>query len=152
MCYLLHGKPFKANGKCFLFYLKSSFHSVDISVFVTTFRSCRENGLIRRIRLTSKLMASQPGLQAIMIHILFSISQSKSNQIMKFGQLIEYNKRNIFLQKVCWKWSKETSSKPVSFFYKSLTWGESKWSAAYFQHILIALDLPYNRNLYKALD
>ena len=34
-----------------------------------------------------------------MIHILPNISQSKGIQTMKFGQLIEYNKRNIFLQK-----------------------------------------------------
>ena len=43
---------------------------------------------------------SQPGLQTFAIHILPSISQSKGNQTMKFGQLIEYNKRNIFPQKV----------------------------------------------------
>ena len=67
-CYVLHWKAFKTNGKCFLFSLKSSFHSEHISVFVTTFWSCRENGLIRRIRLTSKFMASQPGLQTIVIH------------------------------------------------------------------------------------
>ena len=43
-------------------------------------------------------MTSQPGLQRIAIHILPNISQSKSNQTMKFGQLIEYNKRKaIFL-------------------------------------------------------
>ena len=48
-------------------------------------------------------MASQPGLQAIAIHILPDISQSEGNQTMKFGQLTEYNKRNIFLQKLCQK-------------------------------------------------
>ena len=48
-------------------------------------------------------MASQPGLQTIAIHILPNISQSKGNQTMKFDQLIEYNKRNIFLQKLCGK-------------------------------------------------
>ena len=42
-------------------------------------------------------MISQPGLQTITIHILSNISRSKGNQ-MKLGQLIEYNKRNIFLQ------------------------------------------------------
>ena len=41
-------------------------------------------------------MTSQPGLQAIAIHILPSISRSKGNQAMKFGQLIEYN---IFVEK-----------------------------------------------------
>ena len=34
-------------------------------------------------------MTSQPGLQTIAIHILSNISQSKGNQTMKFGQLIE---------------------------------------------------------------
>ena len=29
-CYLLHWKPFKNDEKCFLFHLKSSFHSQDI--------------------------------------------------------------------------------------------------------------------------
>ena len=41
-----------------------------------------------------------------MIHILPNISQSKGNQTMKFGQLIEYNKRNIFLQKSCFNINK----------------------------------------------
>ena len=39
---------------------------------------------------------SQLGLQTIAIHILPNISQSKGNQTKQFGQLIEYNKRNIF--------------------------------------------------------
>ena len=48
-------------------------------------------------------MTLQPGLQTIAIHILPNISQSKSNQTMKFGQLMEYSKINIFLQKLCGK-------------------------------------------------
>ena len=36
---------------------------------------------------------------------------------MKFGQVIEHYKRNIFLQKLCWKWGKETSSRPLFFFF-----------------------------------
>ena len=43
-------------------------------------------------------MTSQPGLKTITIDILPNISQSKGNQTMKFGQLIEYNKRNIFFK------------------------------------------------------
>ena len=43
-------------------------------------------------------MMSQPGLQEIAINILRHISQSKGNQITKFGQLIEYNKRKTFLK------------------------------------------------------
>ena len=97
---ILDWKPFKNDDKCFLFYLKSACHSQDILVFVTIFRSCKKNGLIRKISLTSKFMSSQPGLQTIAIHILPNISQSKGNQTLKFGQFIEYNKRNIFLQKL----------------------------------------------------
>ena len=48
-------------------------------------------------------MTSQPGLQTILIHILSNVSQGKGNQIMKFGQLIEHNKRNIFLKQLCGK-------------------------------------------------
>ena len=36
-CSLVHWKPFKNYEKCFLFYLKSSFRSQDIYVFVMTF-------------------------------------------------------------------------------------------------------------------
>ena len=43
-------------------------------------------------------MTSQPALQTFAIHILPNISQSKDNQKIKFGQLIDYNKRNIFLR------------------------------------------------------
>ena len=65
-----------------------------------TFWSCKKNGLVRKIRLISKFMTSQPGEQTIAISTLPNISQSKDNQIMKLGQLIEYNKPNIFLLNV----------------------------------------------------
>ena len=61
-------------------------------------------------------MTSQPGSQTIAIHILPDISQSKGNQTRKFGQLKEYNKRNIFLQKLWGKWGTETSSRPLFIF------------------------------------
>ena len=82
------------------FYLivKALFVLEIFKVFVLTFWSCRENGLIRKRRLISKFMTSQPGYQTITIRILSNISRSKGNQTMKFGQLTEYNQRNIFLQ------------------------------------------------------
>ena len=43
-------------------------------------------------------MTSQSGYQIIAIHILTNISRSTGNQAMKFGQLIEYNLRNIYLK------------------------------------------------------
>ena len=42
-------------------------------------------------------MTSLPGI-AIAIQTLPNISVSKGNQAMKFGQLIEYNMRNIFVK------------------------------------------------------
>ena len=54
--------------------------------------------MFRKLRLISKFMASQPGLQTIAIQILPNISQSKGNQTMKFGQFIEYKKINIFFK------------------------------------------------------
>ena len=47
----------------------------------------------------SKFLASQPGKQIFAIHILPNISRSKSNQAIKFRQLVDNNVRNIFLQK-----------------------------------------------------
>ena len=67
-----------------------------------TFWSCRKNVLIRKVRLTSKFMTSQPSLQTIAIHML-NISKSNGNQTMKFAQLIEYTKKNIFIQNACEK-------------------------------------------------
>ena len=37
--------------------------------------------------------------QIIAIHALSNISRRKNNQVMKFGQSIEYNVGNIFLEK-----------------------------------------------------
>ena len=44
-------------------------------------------------------MTPQLGKQIITKHILSNILRSKDNQTIKFGQLIEYNMRNIFLEK-----------------------------------------------------
>ena len=59
-------------------------------------------------------MTPQPGQQTIVINILPNISRSKGNQKMKFAQLIEYNMRNILLQKSYTKCGGETSPRPFS--------------------------------------
>ena len=56
----------------------------------------------------SKSMMSQPGLQTIALDILPNISRSKGNQAMKSCQLIEYNMRNIFVEKSYTKCAGET--------------------------------------------
>ena len=53
-----------------------------------------QNGLIKKIRLISNFVTSQPG---------------KGNQTMKFGQLIQCKIKNIFLEKSCAICSGETS-------------------------------------------
>ena len=58
---------------------------------------------------------SQAGLQKTAIHIFSNIYRSKGNQTMKFGQLIENNMGNIFLQKSYAKYNGEASPRP---FYK----------------------------------
>ena len=73
-----------------------------------------KNGLIRRIRLISELMTSQPGKQIIAMHILPNISRSESNQTMRFGHLIDYNMRNIFLENSVTKCDGENIPRPFS--------------------------------------
>ena len=67
--------------------------------FCLDFLVMQQNRLIRKIRLIPNLMTSQPGELTIVIHILPNISGNESNETMKFGQLIEYNMRNIILEK-----------------------------------------------------
>ena len=59
-------------------------------------------------------MTSELGLRTIVIHILSNISRSKGNQTMKFGQLIDYNMRIIFIEKWYTKWGGETSPRHFS--------------------------------------
>ena len=103
--------PLKLMKNVFYFILKAPF-------VLKIFWLCRKNGLIRKIKLISKLMTSHPGTQAITMHILPNILRSKGNQTIKFGQLVEYNKGNVFLQKSCKNWCKETSSWLFCFLKK----------------------------------
>ena len=88
--------PLKMMKNIFYFMLKTLF---VLGIF--TFFSCvfviQKNSLIRKLMLIAEFMAPQIGQQIITRHILLNISISKDNQAMRFGQLIEYNLRNIFL-------------------------------------------------------
>ena len=141
--------------KIFLFHLKSSFHFKVIKVFGLTFRL--KNDLIRKIRLISKFMTSEPGKQINAIQILPNISRSKGNQTMKFGQWIDYNMRNIFFEKLCTKCDGETISRLLykkpklsislinslkflyDFIYCLLSWGLSKYIETKLQSIFFYL-------------
>ena len=48
------------------------------------------------------------------------ISKHEGNQTIKYRQLIEYDVKNIFLQKSCRKWSRRTSFGTLLFFKKAL--------------------------------
>ena len=54
------------------------------------------------------------------MHILPTISRSKSNQTMKFGQLIEYKMRNTFLEKLYTICGEKLC--PQTLFLKNLNW------------------------------
>ena len=76
------------------FYFISKPHLVRlIFIFLCWLFVHVKNRLIRRIRLISKFMTSQTGWQTIAIHVLHKISGIKGNQTIKFGQVIEYNKK-----------------------------------------------------------
>ena len=75
-------------------------------------------------------MTSQAGSQTIAIDILPKILRSKDNQAMKFGQLIECNGRNIFVQKLYRKWDREPRPGPFLIFLKNLKWCKNKSPAA----------------------
>ena len=64
-------------------------------------------------------MRSSTGKPKITKHILSNISRTEDNQSIKFGQLIEYNVPNIFSQKLCRKWRRESSCRPLFSFYKA---------------------------------
>ena len=57
---------------------------------------------------------SQPGQQTIVIHIFPNILRNNGNQAMKFGQIIDYDMRNIFLEKWYTKCGGETSPRHFS--------------------------------------
>ena len=67
--------------------------------FYTDFLVIQKNNLIKNLWLLSEFMTLQNGQQTITIHILPNISETKGKQTMKFDQVIEYNMRNIFLEK-----------------------------------------------------
>ena len=123
-------RPLKMMNSAPHFILKPLFVPNIFTFLSWIFRHVEKNELIRKIRLISKFMTSQPGQQAITKHIFPNISQSKGNQTIKFGQLIEYSNRNIFLRKSYRKWGSETGSRPLFIFIKSFKWGKSKRSAA----------------------
>ena len=89
----------------FYFILRALFVLKIFKIFALTFWSCRKNSLIRKINfkiydIATCLINNCSTHVTQAIHILLNISQSKCNQTIQLGQLIGYNKRNVFLQKI----------------------------------------------------
>ena len=85
--FLAAESPLQMMKNVFLFHHKNSWGFVHV-----------KNGWIRKARLISNIMTSQPEEHTIAIHILSNISKSKSKQTMEFGQLLKYNMRNTFFE------------------------------------------------------
>ena len=64
-------------------------------------------------------MTSQTEQQIITKHVLSNILRNKGNQAIKFGQLLEYNMRNIFLEKYFSNTKCSGEATPIIFLKKS---------------------------------
>ena len=64
--------------------------------FCVDFLVMYQNDLIKKIRLISNFMVSQPGKQTIVKHILTNISRSKGNQTMKFLSVNRMQHKKLF--------------------------------------------------------
>ena len=60
-------------------------------------------------------MTPETGQQIITIHILPNVPRTRDNQKIKYGRLVKYNMRNIFLEKSYTKYVGEASPRP---FYR----------------------------------
>ena len=82
--------------------MKNAFYFMPKALFIRylhiypDFLLMQENGWIRRLRFISRFMKPQAEQQMITINTSPNISRSKCSQAMKFGQLTEYNMRNVF--------------------------------------------------------
>ena len=90
--FLTTESPLKMMKNVFYFTIKALFVLKISKVLSWRFGHTEKNNLSRKISLISKFMTSQQGKETILIHILPNISRNE-------GQLIEYNMRDIFLEK-----------------------------------------------------
>ena len=114
-------RPLKIMKNHFYFMFKALF-VLKIFTFLSWLFGYVEKLLVKKATVIFwKFMIAQTGKHIIItIHVSPNISRNKDNQAMKFGQLIKYSMGNIFLQKSCNKWVRETSSRPLFAFLKKL--------------------------------
>ena len=100
--------------------MKNIFYfTLKLFLFLRYWNIMQKNCSMKKLKLISKFMTSWIGKQIITTKTLPYISRSEDSQTMKFGELIEYNMRNIFFENTSWKCGQQTSSR---FFFKNLIW------------------------------
>ena len=109
-------KVFKNDDNTFYFMLKTILF-LTIFTLLSWLFGCVEIRLDKKAKINFKIMTSETEQQIITIHTLPNISRTKGNQSIKFSQLIKCNERNIFLNKSCRKWGRQTSSRPLFAFW-----------------------------------
>ena len=99
--------PFWKWWKMIFIQSKKLFSFLWYLIFCPDFFGYVENILIRNGKNRVKWMIAR--------HILPNNARCKGNQIMKLGQLIEYNMKNVFLQKSLTKYDGEPISRPLCY-------------------------------------
>ena len=95
-------------------------------------------------------MTSRTGQQIITIHISFNIARTKNSKTMKFGQIEEYNTKNIFLGKSYTKCEGEATSRPFYEKSKNQHWaysGSTIWNVI--NLFLLYVQVEVYRNILK---
>ena len=103
----------KVMENAFYFIVKALFVFKIFKFLTGFFWSSRKSSLVNL-----KIYGVTNRLQTNSIHILPIVSRSKGNRTMKFGQLIQYNKRHIQIS--CRKWGKKLGYRPLFVFLKKL--------------------------------
>ena len=85
--------------KNIFYFMLKAFFVLEIFTFLSWFFGYVEKRLDKKVKLMRNFVTSQSEIQIITIYVMTNISRSKGNEVMEFGQLIEYNVKNNFLQK-----------------------------------------------------
>ena len=108
--------PLKLIKNDFYFVLKTLF-VLKIFTFLSWLFGHVGKRLIKEAKINFRMYDTwYAGQQIITIHIFPTTSRSKGKKVIRFGQLIEYNVRDIVLQRSCKKLGRETSSRTLFVF------------------------------------
>ena len=131
--------PLKTKKNAIYFMSKALF-ALKIFRFLSARFDHVEKQVVGKVKLISKFMTSHSGKQTVAMHTLPNISRSKNNQTVKFGLLIEYNMRHIFLEKSYTKWGGKTIPRSISKKTK-LSVYLNEWSKLLYSLFLFNVDL-----------